>query len=75
MRTPGICAALSFGAKAPEGSPRVNRGGSWNNDASNCRTGYRNANEPANRNDNFKGFIGQDCGEGPKGGLQLEPQS
>jgi type II secretory pathway pseudopilin PulG len=24
---------------------------------------------------NFKGFIGQDCGEGPKGGLQLEPQS
>jgi hypothetical protein len=25
--------------------------------------------------DIFKGFIGQDCGEGPKGGLQLEPQS
>jgi hypothetical protein len=25
--------------------------------------------------ENFKGFIGQDCGEGPKGGLQLEPQS
>jgi hypothetical protein len=28
-----------------------------------------------NRSQNFKGFIGQDCGEGPKGGLQLEPQS
>ena len=28
------------------------RGGSWNGNAANCRSGYRNANEPANRNRN-----------------------
>lgn len=31
------------------GSNRVNRGGSWNNDAANCRTANRNTNEPTNR--------------------------
>jgi hypothetical protein len=31
----------------------VNRGGSWNNDAANCRTANRNTNDPTNRtNDN-----------------------
>ncbi|MCO6455391.1 MAG: SUMF1/EgtB/PvdO family nonheme iron enzyme [Pirellulaceae bacterium] len=29
------------------------RGGSWANDARNCRAANRNANEPANRNDNL----------------------
>lgn len=33
------------------GSNRVHRGGSWNNDARNCRTANRNNNTPGNRND------------------------
>jgi len=28
----------------------VLRGGGWNNDSQNCRTAYRNDNEPDNRN-------------------------
>ncbi|MBK8193845.1 MAG: SUMF1/EgtB/PvdO family nonheme iron enzyme [Lewinellaceae bacterium] len=32
---------------------RVNRGGSWGNNATNCRAAYRNNNEPANRNANL----------------------
>jgi formylglycine-generating enzyme required for sulfatase activity len=28
----------------------VNRGGSWNNNAENCRSGNRNNNQPDNRN-------------------------
>jgi formylglycine-generating enzyme required for sulfatase activity len=31
----------------------VNRGGSWNNDAQNCRTSNRNNNTPSNRNNNL----------------------
>ena len=31
----------------------MNRGGSWANDAENCRSAYRNGNEPANRNENL----------------------
>ena len=31
----------------------MNRGGSWANDAENCRSAYRNWNEPANRNENL----------------------
>ena len=30
----------------------MNRGGSWNNDAANCRTANRNTNEPTNRTNN-----------------------
>jgi formylglycine-generating enzyme required for sulfatase activity len=33
-------------------SNRVNRGGSWNNDARNCRAAIRNNNTPTNRNNN-----------------------
>ena len=29
------------------------RGGSWNNTAENCTAGYRNQNDPANRNNNL----------------------
>ncbi|MCF1182037.1 SUMF1/EgtB/PvdO family nonheme iron enzyme [Marichromatium gracile] len=29
------------------------RGGSWNNNARNCRSAYRNRNEPDNRNNNL----------------------
>jgi formylglycine-generating enzyme required for sulfatase activity len=31
----------------------VNRGGSWNNDAQNCRAANRNNNTPDNRNNNL----------------------
>lgn len=34
------------------GSNRVQRGGSWNNDANNCRSANRNNNNPSNRNNN-----------------------
>ena len=34
------------------GSNRVIRGGSWNNDADNCRVANRNWNNPDNRNNN-----------------------
>ncbi|GHT15140.1 hypothetical protein AGMMS4956_14460 [Bacteroidia bacterium] len=37
------------------GSNRVNRGGSWNNNAQNCRVANRNNNTPSNRN-NYLGF-------------------
>ena len=35
------------------GSNRVLRGGSWNNNAQNCRCAYRNNNTPVNRNYDF----------------------
>jgi formylglycine-generating enzyme required for sulfatase activity len=31
----------------------VNRGGSWNNDANNCRSANRNNNNPDNANNNI----------------------
>lgn len=34
------------------GSNRVLRGGSWNNNARNCRSSNRNNNTPDNRNNN-----------------------
>ena len=38
---------------ASSGSNRVQRGGSWNNNASNCAVSYRNNNNPNNRNNNY----------------------
>jgi len=35
------------------GLNRVNRGGSWNNDARNCRSANRNNDTPENRNNNL----------------------
>lgn len=35
------------------GSNRVLRGGSWNNNAQNCRSANRNNNNPDNRNNNI----------------------
>lgn len=35
------------------GSNRVNRGGSWNNNARNCRPANRNRNKPGNRNNDL----------------------
>ncbi len=40
-------------AKHPKGDNRVNRGGSWNNDAQNCRVANRNNNTPSNRDNNL----------------------
>ncbi|MGD0092790.1 MAG: SUMF1/EgtB/PvdO family nonheme iron enzyme [Planctomycetota bacterium] len=34
-------------------SPRVLRGGSWNNNPRNCRSANRNRNTPDNRNNNI----------------------
>ncbi|HPC20482.1 MAG TPA: hypothetical protein PL039_09820 [Kiritimatiellia bacterium] len=31
----------------------MNRGGSWNNNANNCRSANRNNNDPGNRNNNL----------------------
>ena len=42
----------SFGDRA-QGSQRVYRGGTWNNNGRNCRSAYRNANTPDNRNNNL----------------------
>jgi hypothetical protein len=36
-----------------KGDNRVNRGGSWNNNARNCRVSNRNNNTPDNRNNNL----------------------
>jgi len=38
---------------AVRGSNRVNRGGSWNNNAENCESSNRNRNKPDNRNNNL----------------------
>ena len=38
--------------KQTDGSNRVLRGGSWNNNAQNCRSANRNNNNPDNRNNN-----------------------
>lgn len=41
-----------YKVKRHRASNRVQRGGSWNNTAQNCRAAYRNNNTPANRNNN-----------------------
>jgi hypothetical protein len=38
---------------ALQGSNRVQRGGSWNNNPQNCRVANRNNNTPDNRNNNI----------------------
>lgn len=42
----------AIGEGAASGSNRVKRGGSWNNNARNCRSANRNNNNPDNRNNN-----------------------
>lgn len=36
-----------------KGTDRVYRGGSWDNDARNCRSAYRNRRHPDDRNSNL----------------------
>lgn len=43
----------AIGEGAVSGSNRVKRGGSWNNNANNCRSANRNNNNPNNRNNNI----------------------
>ena len=42
----------AYGAE-PSDTPRVVRGGTWNNNQNNARCAYRNNNHPDNRNDNI----------------------
>jgi formylglycine-generating enzyme required for sulfatase activity len=58
----GVCWVLGRrGRTANAGSNRVVRGGNWNNNASYCRSAYRNNNGPANRNHNngFRVVVGR----------------
>ncbi|MEM9723096.1 MAG: SUMF1/EgtB/PvdO family nonheme iron enzyme [Bacteroidota bacterium] len=52
------------------GSNRVLRGGSWNNDATNLRVSNRNNNDPSNRNNN-NGFRPANTGYCPLCGLYV----
>ncbi|MBL8216196.1 MAG: SUMF1/EgtB/PvdO family nonheme iron enzyme [Bryobacterales bacterium] len=45
-------------AGQPGSEPRVLRGGSWINNQSNARAGYRNHNHPHNRNNNIGFRVG-----------------
>lgn len=45
--------ARASGEGAASGSNRVKRGGSWNNNANNCRSANRDNNNPNNRNNNI----------------------
>ena len=48
-----FCQVSLPGVTTVSGSHRVIRGGSWNNDTSNCRSAYRNNATPGNRNGNL----------------------
>ncbi len=49
----GILNNVAAGEGASSGSNRVKRGGSWNNNAANCRSANRNNNNPSNTNNNL----------------------
>ena len=55
------------------GRNRVCRGGSWNDNGRNCRSAYRNANDPGNRNDNlgFRVCLARSPNSGPGAGWTL----
>jgi hypothetical protein len=53
MRIRAIFAQHSSKARGKREANRVIRGGSWNNNAQNCRSAIRNNNEPDNRNNNL----------------------
>ena len=63
------------GEGADTGSNRVNRGGSWNNNARNCRSANRNNNTPSNRNNNNGFRLSSTVRPGHAGSHPVEPVS
>src|SRR5262249_6246761 len=66
------CRATRTGGEWPEGSDRVNRGGGWNNNGTNCQAANRNRNTPTNRNNNL-GFRLARAPRGPRRRYRTEP--
>ena len=63
------------GVGAASGSNRVIRGGSWNNNARNCRSANRNNNNPDNRNNNNGFRLSSTMRPGHAGSHPVEPAS
>lgn len=63
---------VNFG-HMPSGTNRVNRGGSWNNTAENCRSANRNRNEPGNRNNNLGFRLALSSRQAAQQGPRTEP--
>lgn len=57
-----------------EGSNRVIRGGSWNNNANNCRSANRNNNNPDNNNNNNGFRVALSTAQGNDGFRLIEPE-
>ena len=57
----------------PSGTNRVNRGGSWNNSADNCRSANRNRNAPGNRNSNLGFRLALSSHRAARCGRRTEP--
>ncbi len=63
------------GEGAASGSNRVKRGGSWNNNAQNCRSANRNNNTPSNRNNNIGCRVASTVPPGQAGSHPAPPVS
>ena len=63
------------GAGAVSGANRVKRGGSWNNNARNCRSANRNNDTPDNRNNNLGFRPSSTLRPGPAGSHPERPAS
>jgi retron-type reverse transcriptase len=61
------------GEGAASGSNRVKRGGSWNNNARNCRSANRNNNNPNNRNNNNGFRVASAMRQDAQGPIRLGP--
>jgi hypothetical protein len=64
-----------FYGTSSDGSNRVNRGGSWNNNARNCRSANRNNNSPDNRNNNLGFRLALASAQGSDGCPIIEPDN
>ena len=65
----------AVGDGAASGSNRVKRGGSWNNNAQNCRSANRNNNNPSNRNNNNGFRVASTMLPGSAGSHPTAPES